>query len=196
MSFETPVQWMKARQKKPLVGFHEMLRGFGRDGDYSIYLASPKATSGWKIVNGKPAFRSEPSCLVSVEVRTARDNLIEKLVRTGLEPIELAVPLFGYAIELLNYSYQAPGTNGERLTDEDLSFILGGTKWCQPVVTHAMGGEDVIAGLIERRREQMRRSPALADTALPHAPARQPSIETTPPLMARMIARLRFRKAG
>ncbi len=145
---ESPqLAWIRTRQK-PLTSLHEPVRGFGPDGSYMLRLASPRCGSGWRFVNGEPEIHQVPSCLDDPTIRQLRDDLIRGLNVEGhglISIVDAALPLYRYAAALVRLSYQSEGATA--LADEDLTFILSGQKWYEPIIRHALGGNDIVQRL-------------------------------------------------
>lgn len=136
-------EWQKARLKtsdRRAPAGCLLTRGYGPTGEYSLYLPSPRIERRITFVDGSPTVALVGSCLEIPEIKAARDSVMECAAkRMTLAQIFADVILIKYSAALLTLNYA--------LTDDDLSLLHSGRRWYEPIIRHALGGEDAIDAL-------------------------------------------------
>jgi len=171
---ESRLAWQQRRRRPGTGG--TPVGGFGADGSYTLWLPRPAASVRYEFRGGRSVRVAEAGQLTPAIV-ALRDDVLRSLrsegaSRPGIVSVDLRFLDYAAAVVLANYD----------LPDADLTFILSGSRWMQPMIHHLMGGEDVARVLAEHGPELSRRltppppappDPAPAFDAPPAKPRRR-----------------------
>lgn len=135
----TPVDiaaWL-AKHEKPTARKEVVAQGFG-DGRFTLYLPSPLPGSRIVFKDGKPHREVIESCMTDPAIAELRERAIGAFDERGIS-CDLTFFEYASAIVGLNYTF----------SDDELTMLLGGSKWHKAMLQHLVGGEDVIDSLAE-----------------------------------------------
>ncbi len=180
--------WQKIRQK-PIKGtILEPMTGFGPEGGHTLWLASPRRLFTWGFENRQPVLQAGKLALEDPKLEALRDEALISFQPGSGGPAEVGPAFLRYSAALIDQTYQAPpptaGQNkgpataatstpasaAEPLSDEDLSFILSGTKWHAPMLRHILGGDDVVRKLAILTSDQFPRASRAKVSEVPMQP--------------------------
>jgi hypothetical protein len=133
MSIPTPLEFHRARKRpdyQPVIAMH----GFG-EGDMTLWLPPCEADTYTEKLG------RTPRSWMDADLRAGREKLVNILAKgNALELLTVMDLFYAYAAALVNASYQAPGSGGDRLSDADLTYILcRSEKWYGGMVRHIIG---------------------------------------------------------
>lgn len=141
-------EWQKTRRRADAPPGLVPIRGYGPNGEYTLYAPSSESARKRKFVDGKPEIEViQP--IQDAEIIELRDKVLNtfRVERNK----DLACVLFA-DLSLLNYS-AAILRKVYNLSDDDLTMLHSGDSWIQPVMIHVIGGAKMV--------EVWRRAPEL-----------------------------------
>ncbi len=163
-------QWQEQR-RRPDGKFHIPVGGFGSGPvHFTLWLPSTRPDVRFKVVNGEPIRETLGDCFSDTpEIAAARDTVL-KTFRSVNGVYTCDTAFLKYTIAVLRSNYT--------LGDDDLTMLLAGTKWHDPMMRHLLGGEDMVKALMGIRSMRQAPMPAPAPprpVTAPPAPARHKS---------------------
>jgi hypothetical protein len=134
--------WQQQR-RRPDGHFDLPVRYFGPpsvpdDIGYTLWLPSPKVEVKYVFKDGRPVRTVVESCMTRPEVISLRNEIVATMTH------ESALKFAVFESQFLEYAATVIGIN-YILTDEDLTMLLGGTRWHEAIIQHVIGGQDFIA---------------------------------------------------
>lgn len=136
----TPAQFQAKRRRPDAPAVLTVpIRGFGPEGDFTLFVPSPKTEVRTVFENGVPARRVVEGCLSDPRVVELRDKVILSMQSVGPGRLSVDFLFLEYTAAVLKVVYD--------LSDADLGFLLSGSKWHREMIAHALGGDGIISAL-------------------------------------------------
>lgn len=149
------------------------MRGFGLQGNYSLYVPSPISERKINFKKGKPTIEIVGTCLEIPLVLEARNKVLACVARRfPLAELFADLVLVEYSAAVLNVNY--------KLCDDDLTMLHAGRAWREPMIVHAVGGVDAIKALREMSPERISQIIFESDKALETATMLSASLGVIP----------------
>jgi len=141
--------WQQAR-RRPDGRFNYPITGFGRDGDYTLWVPNPTADRRYVFKGGKPTVEAAPSCFTDPRINALRDQVIRSITVAGPGLLNADVAFLEYVAGILLVNYD--------LSDDELTMLLEGSHWHDAATRHLLGGDDMVAMLAEHGADLVARA--------------------------------------
>ena len=142
------------------------MRGFGKAGNFTLFLPPAKTERTMTFRNGKPASVLAQSSLDDARLLELVEIIVKSSVNGARGVLIVDQCFYEYAAALISRNYE--------VTDEDLTFLLGGTGWHDPMYRHLLGmlaGNENVKKLAELTPVERRAAPIHPAHVVPDLPA-------------------------
>jgi hypothetical protein len=129
-------QWQQER-RRPDGQFAYPMPGFGPGGRITLWLPASKASTAWHVRDGRPV-QETVEAEIDPETERLRQEILGAARSVGIGLITLPGVFYEYAARLIRRNYN--------VSDADLEYALfgGGQDWRREMVTHVLGGADMV----------------------------------------------------
>lgn len=155
-------EWQKSRKRPDFIP-GPPVRGFGKNGGYTLWLPSPKSSTAEAFEGGKYVVKVVAAGLVDADLLAKRKEIIDSAVSTGPGRLRVKPVFMDYAAGLIRRNYT--------VTDQELTMLLlESDKWQHEVLVHCLGGEEMVATLADmpEATEPIPQPPSYFDMAAEH----------------------------
>lgn len=158
----------------PVAGFGSPVVAY--KGPMTLWLPHPKAGERTVVIKGgKPIVEISPG-IYEPHILELRDNVIQSASARGAGLLQVDVAFMEYTIAVLGMNY--------RFDDQDLTLLLGGDTWQEPMMAHLLGGVDAVRMLSRLSRQLVEDDDdGSAALSLAATPATVPAEPATAPLI-------------
>ncbi len=135
---EKAFEWQDSRRRED-GHFDFPVQGFA-NGNMTLWLPSPAVNTRWIWRNGEPVKKIIESCMTRPEIVAVRDEVFKSARRNSLSGVcSIDVNFMKYTAAVIAINYN--------MSDDDLTDLLGGTRWHQQMFLHVTGGDDALEAL-------------------------------------------------
>jgi hypothetical protein len=130
-------EWQKTRRRADAPPGLTPIKGYGANGEYTLYVQHPEVCKERKFVDGKPTVSSIASVSNDPEITEKRERVLQSFSVENQNNtryiVHAGIALMEYSACLLKRVYE--------LSDDDLTMLHSGDSWIKPMMIHAIGGE-------------------------------------------------------